>query len=469
MNTPAVPPPAFTFRDINLGCFAIDGQGRTVATVTPQGYIDWVLVSPADDGPLIREVPCETHLCYVMGLKMLLNLPSPCGEQVALERELLDNGRSVRLSGVSRDPGDLWRGHTAATLSPNPATGRLEWAFETSLEYLGDRAIDVESLEYNNVYPGTVGRCMLFAPQKTHSSTILVDRDGVPWKFPHQHSMHYSRKIRTLRFAAGSMAGFFGEKLNPVVVVEESSFEPDWAICDMYYDLHCMCRVPRPIQPGETLFWRYRVKYLDEAESAPVTGRARHIPVAADDYRAFFYPRLSLGRNDLKNPIAIDAPEEGDCFRPAPPVKVWDRETGPAGSGSLRLSNDSPRETAWAAEPPNQVPPSTRLQLSALAKADGVTGKGIFLRLRPHRFVWRPAPHVEYGPALESEPVRGTTDWVRVATPALEVPADSQDLLVWIEVVLDGEGTAWLADVDVDLQGVFEDAPLSPVRTPVKG
>ena len=35
----------FTVRDLNLGCRVIDAAGKTVALVTPQGYVDWLLRS----------------------------------------------------------------------------------------------------------------------------------------------------------------------------------------------------------------------------------------------------------------------------------------------------------------------------------------------------------------------------------------------------------------------------------------
>lgn len=462
--------PHLSIEQINFGCFAINDGDRTVAIVTPQGYIDWVQISPDDEAARIREVPCPTHLCYVMGLKIVLHLPHICDlHDSPAKCEIAPDGASLRLTADSHDAAGSWRGHHEATLAVNPVTRRYEWSLKTSLACVADKPVVPAKnwIEFNNVYPGTVGRCMLFAPQKTHSSTIMVDRDGVAWKFPHQHSMHYTFKINRLDFADGTIAGFFGEAMNPVVEIKKSAFVPDWAICDMYYDLHCGCRVPRAIEPGETLSWDYTVRYLDAAESEKIAGHARHIPVEAEDYRKFYYPRLALGRNDFKRPVTIDGLEDADCFRTNPPVKVWDRETGPAESGSLRIFNDSPRETAWQAEPPNQVPPSTRLRLTALVKTSGVVGKGMFIRLRPHRFSWLPKPHVDEFAVLESEPVTGTSDWVRVTTPELRVPADIQDMLTWIEVVLDGEGTAWLADVGVDLQGVYEDAPISPVLKPV--
>ena len=70
---------------------------------------------------------------------------------------------------------------------------------------------------------------------------------------------------------------------------------------------------------------------------------------------------------------------------------------------------------------------------------------------------------------LESTPVTGTTkDWVRIEVPALTVPKEHIDYLVWIDLVLDGKGVGWLTDVDVDQQQVWDDVsvPVGP-RKPV--
>jgi hypothetical protein len=323
-------------------------------------------------------------------------------------------------------------------------------------------------IEYNNVYPAGTGRCMLFEPEKVYDRTLMVDRDGTVWDFPHQHCMHYTRKIRELDFAEGTLAGFFGEDLNPVVIVDRSSLPPDWAICDMYYDLHCGARPTGPIEPGTEYTWRYRVKYLDGGESAPLMRQAKHVPVTAEDYRSHHWPRLALGRNDLSDVIGIDDYEDASAFITEPPGKVWDKQAGPKGKGALRITSEAPQETVWSAQPPSQIPSQRKLRLSALAKTRGVQGKGVFLRVRYHTFEWRPRPHVEWPQTIESEPVCGTTDWVRIVVPELTVPKEHVDYLVWIDAVLDGKGVAWLADMDVDLQTADVEAPVTPTPVPVR-
>ena len=59
-----------------------------------------------------------------------------------------------------------------------------------------------------------------------------------------------------------------------------------------------------------------------------------------------------------------------------------------------------------------------------------------------------------------SKPVSGTTDgWVRVTLPLLEVPRENFDYLIYVDVILDGQGTGWLTDVDVDLVRVRAGVP----------
>jgi len=93
---------SFTVEDIGSGCWAINDAGRSVAYVTSQGYVDWLLKSPLEDGPRLTALRKETHLCYTLGLKLLLFPPHPCEALVEKRWELLDGGRRLRLTGISR-------------------------------------------------------------------------------------------------------------------------------------------------------------------------------------------------------------------------------------------------------------------------------------------------------------------------------------------------------------------------------
>ena len=67
--------PRFSIRQLNHGCQAIDDGPATVAVVTPQGYVDWLLASPDEAGARIETIATPTHLGNVLGLKFELALP----------------------------------------------------------------------------------------------------------------------------------------------------------------------------------------------------------------------------------------------------------------------------------------------------------------------------------------------------------------------------------------------------------
>ncbi|MCL1857059.1 MAG: hypothetical protein FWF84_05420 [Kiritimatiellaeota bacterium] len=457
----------FAARAINRGCFVIDNVDQgTVAMVTPQGAIDWMVISSDDRGTFIEEISVETHLSKTHGLKIELIMPWHTEVITEIRHELLDGGERIRLFCRSVNGEGHFEAETSAVLSVNPKTRRYEWSLETvgKCTALEDVPLHENFLQFNNIYPGTAGRCMLFTPQKEYDATVMMDKDGVPWRFPHQHILHYRHKIAALTFSEGAMAGFFGEDYNPVVIVDSSTTPLSWGICDMYFDLHCNALLPGPAKPGETYRWAYRVLYLDRTEAEPIERAARALPMTAEDYRKHNFPRLALGQNDFKEALGIDTSDDASAFRTEPPKKTWDKATGLRGGGSLRLCNETAEETAWDGRPPTMVPPGTKLRLTGMVKTQGVSGKGIFLRMLPHRFFWTPKPHVDWAPPLESTAVSGTSDWVRVETPVFETPADIPDQLVWIAVVLDGIGTAWLTDVGVELANVEVEVP-APVFT----
>lgn len=447
------------------GCYAINRGPNTVAIISSQGYIDWLLKTPRQKGPRIEKVEKEPHLCHVLGYKLLLITCTP-GTTLQSHDYRVEGDRVV-LVGNGKSADGKFASQVTAVLSVDAKTHRYQWQMRTVLTCLAPEPVTLPWIEFNNVYPSGTGRCFLFAPQKLFTHTLMKDREGVVWQFPHQHMMHYSRKIQTLTFATPALAGFFQDGLEaPVVTVESSTLPPDWAICDMFYDLHCGARPQGPVQPGQSHTFEYRVHYLGKAEARKLLKDSRPVRVSADDFKLHEYPRFELGKNHFTHPCAIDAVDDSSGFRQRPPQLVWDRQTGHKFKGSLRLTNEKDEQIIWSAEPPTQIPAATKLNLRAMVKTKDVQGKGIYLRVRYHTFVWHPTPHVEWAITLTSVPVNGTTtDWVEIAVPELSVPKEHFDYLVWIDVILEGKGRAWLTDVDVDLQaaeGAEEFAPESP-------
>lgn len=445
-------------------CYIVNDHDSTVALVSSQGLVDWLQRRPGADGPRLDAIRKEPHLSYVLGLKLELCTPTPHTTLRELKWAIGPDAASLTLIAEGESADGDWQSSTRATLRVCAATGEWEWALHTELTCIAHDPVELKWLEYNNIYPSLTGCCFLYAPRKRYHHTLMLDAAGQVWDFPHQHRMHYTRKIQDLSFAPGTWCGFFGEQDgSPVCVVQRSSLPPDWGICDMYYDLHCGARPQAPVAPGTSLHFDYTLRYFTPAESRAAVAAARPIPVTKEDKFRHATPRLELGLNHFDEAVAIDRFDDASGFNPKPPEKVWDREVGASRRGALRLTQAQAEELVWTATPPTQIPPETELTLSALVKTAGCSGRGIFLRVKYHTFHWHPTPHVEWAETLESNAVSGTSDgWTFVQVPLLRVPPEHFDYLVLIQVVLDGPGTAWLTDCDVDL--AYVDAPV-PVAT----
>ncbi len=444
----------FNICELNLGCRALCHRGRTVAVVSPQGYVDWLVHRIDQDGAILKSVYKETHMEHILGLKFNLHLPhiTEAMDEISMPRP--EGGDGVEIQARSHSKDGRFMGFHSAKLEMDREHGEYAWSLLTTLSCEAEVPAGLEWIEFNNVCPAMTGNCMLYAPLKKYDRTLVVDRDGDVWDFPHQHAMHYgvAGKFQSLRFSPGTVAGFFNEDFNPVVIIDESPLEPDWRICDMYYDLHCGARPDGAIRPGASFTWRYRIKYMDSEESRPFIEKAKRIPVRSEDHARFLCARFELGVNDFRRAVRIDAPDEASGFYPAPPSKTWESSGGPEGQGVLRLVNDNMQELVWSPCPPAPVPPGSRLLVSARIRTLKTEGKGCFIRIKPQTFQWRPKPHIEYGVPLESQAAAGSGDWTLVSVPPLETPAGKLDQGIWFQIVLDGRGEALVTDFKVELK-----------------
>jgi len=437
----------FSFEKINLESHVLSIGNSTVALITPQGYVDWVQPGPAFESAKITEIRKETHLCHVLGTKFNLHFCHLTEEMDAFDFQVTAD--SAIITAESHSPDGLFRAKHIAEITLNSETGLYEWVVTASLVLCSEKPVSVPWLEYTNVYPTAAGRCMLYEPEKKFRHILMNDSDGTVWDFPHQHTLHYRKKIEKLTFNQGGFAGFFCESLNPCVTVEQSTFMPDWAICDMYYDLHCGLRPDKDLDSRSEISVRSRIHYMNRERGEALVRESKQIPITEEDYAAHEFPGISLGENAFINAVNIAGYDDASCFRQMPPVLVWDKKTGPRNSGSLRISNESDTKTVWQTSPPSQIPNNKTLTISCLIKTDGIEGKGMFLRVRYHTFCWQPVPGFEWKKVLETDAVSGTEDWTKVTLPELYVPEEDFDFLLWIDVVLDGKGIGWMSDIDI--------------------
>lgn len=438
--------------DVGDDCFVINHGGSTVALISQHGIIDWLLRRPDQDGPLYTELDCPPDPDHITGLRLQLTPANPEVQLRIFDYDYGPHQQSVILSGAGQSSDGEWSATTEATLELGEQ-GEYVWRCRTTLRCQSHDPVELSQIEYNSLYPGRCGCGFLNAPTKEYHSTLVLDRNDNVWVCPHQHLMPYADKLDILHFGSGTWAGFFGEQSgSPVCIVEDATLPPSWGICDRHFALRSLLRAHHPIQPDEAIHVQYTIRYFGPIEIADVLRRARPIPVQDKDRQRWQAPRLELGQNAFETGIDIDAFDDASFFRPDPPNLTWDRKVELKGRGALRLHHEEDRELVWTAEPPTQIPAGCELRVSALAKTRFCGGRGFLIRLRYHTVGWHPQPKIQWIETYESDPLLGNSDdWVRIELPPLVVPPNQDGYRICLEAVLDGPGTAWLTDCNVEL------------------
>ena len=454
----------FEVVSLNCGAFAINDHGRTVALVTNKGIVDWLLLSPLQKGPLIEKVLKETHLSYTLGLAFHLNCPVVVASTskgptklVKLSHQVEKGGSQVKLIGECSRKDGLFTSRTEAVLGVTAAGDRYEWKVRTVFTNASTESQTLARVEYTNIYPSLAYRGFLHGKKKEFNCTLIVDENGIIWRFPHQHSMSYGRKIKARNFKAESWGGFFGsKKSSPIVRVTASDLPLDWGICDMFYDLHCCVRGPHVLAPGGSFAVDYFIEYLSPAQAATHVKASKAVEIDEEDRARHDYPRFDFGLNQFNRGVTIDRPDEACCYRPKPPEKAWDREIGHKSKGSLRLTSEGAK-IVWTNEPPIHAVNGTKLCISAKVLLKDVGAQGFHLCLRHYNILLGGAKVESYPiTTVKSDPLKGTTDgWVPVTLAELEIPAgEVEDSLIRLELVLEDKGTAWVTDIDVEMKDV---------------
>lgn len=469
--------PSFEVHPVNNGGHVINDRGKTVALVTRHGYVDWLLRSPDEEGECVDHIHKDTHLSYIRGLKFTLYVPyltDAVGRTgtiiTTIDFRVEQGGSRLILIGLGRQPAGCFESRTEAALEVSADGRRYEWKLHTSITSLLDEAHALQGIEYNNLCPARSYRGILHPGEKEFTRTLMEDEEGTVWEFPHQHALHYGRKLRNLKFGQTSWAGYFDSANGcPVITVTQSHLPLHWEICDMYYDLHCSARAPYDFRPRETIAFSYAIGYLFVDEAKAFSQNVRRIEVNDSDRDARERPRFDFGLNHFEQAVRVDTVDEACFFRPAPPSKVWDRETGISGKGSLRLVSQG-EAVVWTSEPPFHAVNGTTIRIAGRVRTENVCGRGFFFRLHYYHFVWKTPQGFEPIQVIDSEAISGTSaDWLTLTLAPLEVPSGPvEDGMLRLELILQGSGTAWVTDIDIGIvdepeSGMQEESAAIPV------
>ncbi len=429
------------------GFWCIRAGGACVAVIGPHGMVDWLTDDPYKAPP---EEPIwkEAHLGFVRGVKFELVMATPFTEVASLDVSE-DQGRIV-VEVRSQSADQRFIAQHRAVLA-RASDGRLQWTIDARFASSGlTQPAPVAELEYGNVYPARCGNGWLQTADKRFSETLIAGTDGTLWSFPHQHALHYGHVLREfdLATARGAFAAFSGPDDEALLIETLATNVPlTWAICDMFYDLHCLISAPAHIG-ADPVHVRTCLRWAAKSEAASLRARAKLVTISAELEARHRTPRIALGRNRFIKAAGVSSPDDAAAFRPDGSARVWLPQGGPDGGGSLQLRGDG-APIVWQMAPDSIAAAATRIHAGFRARVDGEAT----LRLRLRTFAWDWAGQSCHRSGLEvaSAPLRAG-DWCNVELPTLDIHPDRRDETVVVEWLLEGAGSATIISLDLGVE-----------------
>jgi hypothetical protein len=441
------PAPSFSWRSLDRG-WAVDHGGRTIAIVSPNGLVDWLAAVPAVAPPALERAGKGPHLGLVRGVKFELHVPHRT-EARRIEATVEADGATLRIVAEGASDDGCWVSTTIADL--RLADGAYRWELTSRLRNASGAHLAAasggEGLEYNNVLPAGCFPGFLAPQGKRYSATLLTDRDGTCWRFPHQHLMHYttSGHIPALAFAPGSVGGFFGEDGAVVVEVTRADAPPTWAICDMYWDLHCQALTAGTVAPGGEVRFDYRIRHLDAAESRRRLAASHPLAVDGRDRARFRGVAIAPGRNRLEHLVPIDTTSQLPALRLGH-GRLWHPALTGVDGGAVELSGSGDRSSVWTLEPPQPLPSGHRLGVRARVQTTGECRA----RLRLIRRSWEWAPTAGFVIHERRESVDlAAAGWETIEVASVTAGADDRDHEMILELVATGAGSARFSAIEL--------------------
>jgi len=440
--------PAFTGLTVESctgGFWRIRAGSVNVAVIGPHGMVDWLSDDPLHAPP---EEPIwkEAHLGFVRGVKFELVMATPF-TQVDSLLVSEDVGRIVvEVRSLSADRQFVAQHRAVLALAGD---GRLQWTIDARFASGGPTVPAPHAeLEYGNVYPARCGNGWLQTADKRFNETLISAADGTLWSFPHQHALHYGHVLSHLDLAVspGSFVAFAGPDDEALLIETLATNAPlTWAICDMFYDLHCLISAPAHIGAVHV---RTRLRWAAKSEAASLCARAKRVTISPELEARHRTPRIALGRNRFTEAAGVSLPDDAAAFRPDGSARCWLPQGGPDGGGALQMRGDG-APIIWQLAPDSIAAAATRIRAGFRARVDGAAT----LRLRLRTFAWDWAGQSGHRIGLEvaSVPLRAG-DWCEVELPALDIPPERRDETVVVEWLLDGAGSATIISLDLAVE-----------------
>ncbi|MBM4142838.1 MAG: hypothetical protein FJ225_04480 [Lentisphaerae bacterium] len=314
------------------------------------------------------------------------------------------------------------------TLHFNPALGYVwDCAFDLRME-------ESRKFEYANLLPNGVADSR--DERKRYQKCLWTRRDGtLCYMYQNPRSMMQSFGGEWTGIPDdGGFVGFVAEAdANPFLEIVHSEPRTVFITCSVWYDQHVVALAPE--RKGEDGLYRvtatYRFLSLPLPAAKELEDAARTtLPEPKGDGPMGF-------RQNIVNDFETLVPA-GTLFNGC----IWghsakhDATVGRSGGHSLRL-NGGEHAGPVHGGPLLHVEEGKRYRFGAWVRTRGVTGGGVYLRIKPRE---------NAADARQSGRLKGDNDWTRMEI--VFTPARGQRFAI-PGLVVDGPGTAWFDDIEL--------------------
>ena len=399
----------------------------------------------------------------VAGVQMFWNLDGHI-----ITRELVDvsvEGRgSERLvvTVVTADAGGVATSRRVLTLTYDEALDSYVYDFACHLELASPETIDRPGVarvgfEYSDPWYCDVPAPTVAFPGawSDHGYTHLLAEpaDGPVWQMPLNHLATGIPAPQSLAdgglFVLADDAGN-----NPAFeFIGDTAARTSIGVCNWGYDIHFRGNYDRE-ELYRPICERFRVRLCPDDKVAAL--RAAAPPPPTITYGAGFaelpvYERHSSFARGMK----LDEPSPGDLdpwpWQPSGAGAEWCHDCGREDDHSLKVTRTDAGVTEWGYEREGvgawtqRWRAGTGFRVSVWVRTEGLAGRGACLALR-----WIMYNQPERHAVRCSDAVAGTTDWTRLSVE-IEGPPPPEVNAAEILLRLDGVGSAWFDDIDVEV------------------
>jgi len=401
----------------------------------------------------------------VAGVQMFWNLDGHIITTDLLDITVQGRGSDcLTLTVITADPGGVALSRRVLTLSYDDTTASYVYEFACHLDLAAPQTFD---------RPGGPGfahfeitdpwYCDVPAPTvafdggwSAHGYTRLLAEpadDGV-WQMPLNHLATGIPAPQAFRDGGMLVLADCPDNNPAFEFIGPTAARTGIGVCNWGYDVHFRATYQRD-ELYAPICETFRVRRCPNERVADLLQRAQ--PVPAVTYSGHDeLPRYER-HSSFDKPLRLDEPSgalDPWPWLPAGDGARWCKDVGRSDDHSLEIQRLEPGVTEWTMDREGEGAWTQRwrtctgFRVHVWVRTKDVSGRGASLGLR-----WIIYNHPERHPLLCSSTVVGTSDWTRLTAEILGPVPDAVSAVA-IVLRLDGAGTAWFDDIDVEILGM---------------